>query len=412
MSEKAKLAADYAGRYSQGHLESYLRPYHRLESEILAADILSIDIKRINEIFRNVSVNVSDTKDTILEPLEVMVSYEQEREYLDRLRRTGLSFIKGGGFAAVTMAGGQGTRLGHNGPKGTYVLPVKNPRSLFQIQCEGLLKVSGEAGKQIPWFIMTSLENHDATVKYFKDNSFFGYDNGNVRFFPQNEIPVVDMQGRLLVCGGRIVRAADGNGGIFAALSSSGNITVMEELGIKKVFVCGIDNALINMADPVFLGYALEKGKQITSKSVLKRSFDEKAGVFCRKNGRPAYIEYTEMPEDKARLTGSDGSFVFGDAGIVAYVYDIALLRQLAGKPLPYHPAYKKVPYDLPDGTPAEVREPNAVKFESFIFDSFEYAEDVAVMRADRRKEFAPIKNRTGEDSPESLLSGDPVMKM
>ncbi len=393
MSERVKLASDYSARYSQGHLDSYLKPYHRPESESLAGDILSVDLRRMSEILKEATRQVvAGDPQMVLEPADVMISYEASPKERNDLISEGLQLINRGKAAVVTMAGGQGSRLGHNGPKGTFVLPLKEPKSLFRIQCEGLIKVGMQAGKMLPWFIMTSHDNHDATVSYFVDNDFLGYDRSLVRFFPQNEVPVVDREGRLLVRNNRIVRAADGNGGIFAALASSGNIKVLEEHGVERVFICGIDNALIQMADPLFLGFSAKTGKPIASKSVLKRSFDENAGVFCRKNGRPYYIEYTEIPEEKARMTDSSGQLVFGDAGIVAYVYDTKLLRRLADKPLPYHPAHKKIAYSLPDGTPVDPDQPNAIKFESFIFDSFEYADDVAVMRVDRKKEFAPIK--------------------
>jgi UDP-N-acetylglucosamine pyrophosphorylase len=404
VSERVKLAAHTAAKYDQGHLDRFLKPYHKAESDFLARDILSLDMGNINKTYNSIiKAGKSEDADFLLEPPEVMVKYEVSEAELRELSDTGSKFIAEGRFAAVTMAGGQGTRLGHDGPKGTFVLPLKEPRSLFQIQCEGLKRVGDMAGNQIPWFIMTSRGNHEATVDFFRENSYFGYDKNLVRFFSQNEVPVVDLNGKLLVRDNCIVRAPDGNGGIFAALASSGNLEIMERSGVEKVFVCGIDNALIRMADPVFLGYAIRNGKQLTSKSVLKRSFDEKAGVFVRRNGKPYYIEYTEIPEDKAAATDRNGNLLFGDIGIVAYVYDTALLKNLADKPLPYHSAIKKIPFCMPDGTLIEPDKPNAVKFESFIFDSFDYVDDIAVMRADRSEEFAPIKNRTGEDSPEVL---------
>lgn len=405
MSERVKLAADYAARNSQEHLDAYLKPYHSSESDALAKDILSLDLKKINEIYKGVT-NISDSANSELklEPLEVMDSQEIFTDKREELTEMGLQFIKEGKFAAITLAGGYGTRLGHDGPKGTFMLPLKEPKSLFQIQCEGLKVVCSKAGRQVPWLIMTSKDNHDATVRFFKENSFFGYDSELIRFFPQNEIAAVDNEGKLLVRSNVIVRAADGNGGIFAALASSGHLKSLIDSGIKKVFICGIDNALINMADPLFLGYSIEADKPIACKSVLKRSYDEKAGVFCRNNGKPYYIEYTEIPVEQAKLTDAKGRFVFGDAGIVAYVYDMSLLKELADRPLPYHAANKKVAYSLPNGKLIEPTVPNAVKFESFIFDSFKYAQDIAVMRVDRSKEFAPIKNRTGEDSPESFI--------
>lgn len=404
MSERVKQAIDYVNLNGQEHLVNYMKPIYLKESKILAEDILSINLKKLKGIFEDAVSEIKiNSVEGSLEPLNVMVKEKEDKKTIATLKQLGLDFISKGMLGAVTMAGGKGTRLGFDGPKGTFMLPFNPEKSLFQIQADGLMAVSKEASRIIPWFIMTSNDNHDESINFFEDNQYFGYDKTKVHFFPQNEMPAVDINGHLLVKGHRIVKAADGNGGIFSSIHESGNLELMDEYGIKKVFICGIDNAFIKMVDPVFIGYSIQEEKEITSKSVLKRSYDEKAGVFCKSNKRPAYIEYTEISEKNAKLTDEDGNYVFGDIGIVAYVYDISLLKKMADKPLPYHVAHKKVSYTTTEGVDVEPEKENAIKFESFIFDSFEYANDVAVMRSNREIEFAPIKNKTGEDSPEEL---------
>ena len=407
MSEKVKQAIDYCTRNGQAQLADYLKPVFAASSDRLAREILRIDLPGIEKLYAAVSSKdeIVQPDTALLEPLRSTVLSELDDVDRSELARLGDAWIASGRIAALTMAGGQGTRLGHSGPKGTFVLPLDPPVSLFQIQCEGLQRVGARNGVVIPWFIMTSAENHADTVAYFQEHRFFGYDPDRIWFFPQEMVPVVDFEGKLLIKDHHIVAAANGNGGVFSSLASSGNLERMEQMGIEKVFVCGIDNARIRMADPVFVGFAEQSGKPLVSKSVYKRSPDEKAGVFCRRNGRPGYVEYTEISPEQAASTDADGRLLFGDAGIVAYVYDVALLRRLAVTPLPYHAARKKVPYDRPDGTLVEPDQPNAIKFETFIFDSFDAAEDIAVLRVDRHQEFAPIKNRTGEDSPESLAA-------
>lgn len=407
MSEKVKQAIDYCTKNGQGHLARYLKPVFSEQADQLAREIIRLDFKQIDKMFSSVSSGTSESgaaKPEDLTPLRSTVLSDLSEARRSELIGIGRAFIASGKLGVVTMAGGQGTRLGHTGPKGTFILPVDPPRSLFQVQCDGLRSIGTDNGVVISWFIMTSMENHEATVRFFEDNAYFGYDPSRVEFFPQDMVPVVDFEGHLLVKDNKIIKGSNGNGGVFSSLESSGTLRRIEALGIEKLFICGIDNALIRIADPVFVGFAVQSGRPIASKSVYKRSYDEKAGVFCKKNNRPYYVEYTEISEEQAKSTDYDGKFLFGDAGIVAYVYDLALLKHLAGTPLPYHAASKKVPFDNPDGTTVVPAVPNAIKFETFIFDSFEAAEDIAVLRVDRNEEFAPIKNSSGEDSPEAFL--------
>ncbi len=404
MSEKVKQAIDYCRKNGQEHLVRYLEPVHAERSDRLAREILAIDLREVRTIFRSVSDIVETPEDPGLTPVRSTVLAGLGDKEKDEFDRAGRSLIASGRLGVVTMAGGQGTRLGHDGPKGTFLLPVDPPKSLFEVLCGRLRRIGEVCGTVIPWMIMTSEENHGATVRFFEEHDYFGYDRSSVWFFPQDMVPAVDLEGKLLVKGHRIVRSANGNGGVFSSLASSGNLDRIERLGIEKVFICGIDNALVRIADPVFAGFSVLSGKPLVSKSVRKRSYDEKTGVFCRKNGRPYYVEYTEISREQAMMTDENGDLLFGDGGIVAYVYDTALLRQLAGTPLPYHAARKKVPFDTPGGQAVVPETPNAIKFETFIFDSFAAAEDIGVLRVDRAAEFAPIKNRSGEDSPGSFL--------
>ncbi|MHB1454301.1 MAG: UTP--glucose-1-phosphate uridylyltransferase [Saccharofermentanales bacterium] len=407
MSEKVKQAVDYCTKNGQGHLARYLKPVFSEHADQLAREIIGLDFKQVDEMFSSISAGLSGSgaaQSEELTPLRSTVLSELSEAGRSSLIDIGCAFIASGRLGAVTMAGGQGTRLGHTGPKGTFVLPSDPPRSLFQGQCDGLRRIGAENGVVIPWFIMTSVENHDATVRYFEDNAYFGYDPSRIEFFPQDMVPVVDFEGHLMVKDNHIIKGSNGNGGVFSSLWSSGILDRLGEIGVERMFICGVDNALIRMADPVFIGFAVQSGKPIASKSVYKRSYDEKAGVFCKRNNRPYYVEYTEISEEQARSKDSDGRFLFGDAGIVTYVYDTALLKHLAVAPLPYHAAYKKVAFDNPGGGTVVPTAPNAIKFETFIFDSFEAAEDIAVLRVDRNEEFAPIKNSSGEDSPEAFL--------
>lgn len=446
MSERVKQAIYYCEKYGQEHLANYMKPVFSDRSQQLADQILKTDLQQINQLFNEVvkkdemdrldSVNISDSlhntknengeskgniedfnskeveeinddiednidpKTDTLTPPKIFNLEAATTDEKNELFHLGIEAIRGGEVAAVTMAGGQGTRLGHNGPKGTFVLDCTPPKSLFEIQCTRLKELSAKTGYTIPWLIMTSEENNKDTVSFFEANDYFGYDGNRVRFFTQSMMPAIDFNGKILVRDGNIAVGPDGNGGVFASLEKSGNLQWLRDLNIKRVYICGVDNALVKLADPLFIGLSIKSKADIACKSVLKRSYDEKAGVFCFKNNKPAYVEYTEISEAQAKATDANGNYIFGDIGIVMYVYTMDMLNKISKSALPYHEAKKKVPYSLPDGTSVDPKEPNGIKFETFIFDSFMQANDVEVLRVLRNEEFAPVKNREGEDSP------------
>ena len=314
----------------------------------------------------------------------------------------GLEAIRRGELAALTMAGGQGTRLGHDGPKGTYDIGLPSHKSLFEIQCDGLKAISAEAGRTVPWYIMTSHINHDESVAFFEKNNWFGYPREDVFFFPQTMIPAMSKDGRLLLAQkDQILQSPNGNGGMFVSLLRSGGIADMRRRGIRYLFVCGIDNCLVRMADPLFMGFLLKSGKEAAAKSFIKRDAGEKAGVFCYRNGRPFVWEYTEITDAYANLKDADGVWVYGDTNVLNYIFTLDKVEAIAGQGLPYHRAVKKLTY-LNETSGENAVMPDGFKFEQFLFDAFLWLEDLAVLRIIREQEFAPVKNKTGIDSAES----------
>jgi len=445
MSETVKQAIDYCKKNSQEHLVDYLKPIFSSKSHGLAKQIIKTDLSEINLLYRDMvkdesnmvqnkntnivqgkSTNIVQSKSTdmvkdesldmqgentsldlqnpVISPMKSLDIANLSKVQKDEFRKIGLDAICKGEIAAVTMAGGQGTRLGHDGPKGTFILPLAHPKSLFEIQCERLLVLKSQTGTTIPWLIMTSEENNKATQEYFKENNYFGYEKDKVMFFLQDMIPILDLNGKIIINQDGIAKSPNGNGGIFSSLIKSGLYDKLTQSGIKRVFVCGIDNALVKMVDPVFVGFSIISGKQIACKSTLKRSFDEKAGVFCYINGNPSYIEYTEISMERAKAVDDQGEYLYGDIGIVMYMFHMDILAKIATTPLPYHIAKKKTDYVSETGENIEPVKPNSIKFESFIFDSFRMVDDIALLRVLRDEEFAPIKNKYGEDSPESAL--------
>lgn len=245
------------------------------------------------------------------------------------------------------MAGGQGTRLGHSGPKGTYCLETaKGPKYLFEIMVDTLKRAEKEYHVTLPWYIMTSRENHEDTIQFLEEKEYFGYDKAKVKFFTQGELPLLDTQGKLIL--GRdkkIKEAANGNGGIYEAIKVNGILEDLKKQEIEWIFINSMDNVLCNFVDPLLVGLTIKQNHKIASKSVAKATPKEKAGVFCKMNGKPKVIEYTELPEEMAEERDENGELVYGELHIMLNLFHRSILEDLANVKLPYHIAFKKSGY-------------------------------------------------------------------
>ena len=322
----------------------------------------------------------------------------------ENYEKLGDKIIKEGKLAVLTMAGGQGTRLGHNGPKGTFDIGLDSHKSLFELLSDSLKTQGKKYDVTIPWFIMTSEENNDQTIEFFAKHRFFGYEKDkNIFFFKQGELPMVDTEGKILIGeNGLIKEAADGHGGIYEALVKNGMTKKMRELGVEWIFIGGVDNCLVKMVDPVLMGIAIQKHVTAAGKSVVKSNPGEKVGVFCKKNGRPSVVEYTEIPKEMAEAKDERGELIYGESHILCNLFNIDAVERMGTKPLPYHSAFKKATYIDKNGNKVVPDGPNAYKFEAFLFDAFGELDDMAILRVKREEEFAPVKNASGVDSPET----------
>ena len=393
-------------KYNQEHLLKYidLIPTDEGKKDLIS-DIEKIDFERLKQLYSLSNQNFKNTmKAVMLEHIRVFdkdrFSDEENKEILN----IGEDIIANNQYAVVTMAGGQGTRLGHKGPKGTFILNVKpEPKSLFQIIAENLIKSNNKYGIILNWYIMTSTENNDETVKYFQDNNYFGYNSENVKFFKQGNLPLLSEDGKLVVNSEyRIKYAASGNGTIYEAMLNDGIIDDMKKKGIKWVFIGSVDNALLNMVDPMLLGLTKKRGTEIASKTIVKNSPYEKVGVFCKKNGKPGVIEYSEIPESLIEEVDEHGELMYGESHIMCNLYTLDAIEKIANVELPYHSAHKKVDFMQEDGNMFFAKEPNGYKYEAFIFDGFELFDDITLYRGKREEDFAPVKNAEGVDSPET----------
>jgi len=393
-------------KYNQEHLLKYIDLISTNEGKNnLINDIENIDFEKLNRLFALSNQNFKNSMKTVmLEHIRVFDKSRFSDEENNEILKIGEDIIANNQYAVVTMAGGQGTRLGHKGPKGTFILNVKpEPKSLFKIIAENLIKANNKYGIILNWYIMTSTENNDETVKYFEDNNYFGYNSENVKFFKQGNLPLLSEDGKLVINSEyRIKYAASGNGTIYQAMLNDGVIDDMKRKGIKWVFIGSVDNALLNMVDPMLLGLTKKRGTEIASKTIVKNSPYEKVGVFCKKNGKPGVIEYSEIPDTLIEEVDENGELMYGESHIMCNLYTLDAIEKIANVELPYHSAHKKVDFMQEDGNMFYAKEPNGYKYEAFIFDGFELFDDITLYRGKREEDFAPVKNAEGVDSPET----------
>lgn len=292
--------------------------------------------------------------------------------------------------------------FGHPRAKGTYKIEFKNGgKYLFEIIVDTLKRANNEYNVIIPWYIMTSNENNEDTVIFLENNNYFGYPKEYVYIFEQGKLPLLNEQGKLLIGrDGLIKEASNGNGGIFNSMLKKGAIEDMDKRGIEWVFIGSVDNILLKYVDVLLLGLTAKKGNQIGTRTVLKRSPDERVGVLCKQNNKVKVIEYTELPNDIARITKDNGELVFGESHIMCNLFNINAIKRSSTKELEYHIAFKKSNFLDEKGNLIEPDKPNAYKFEQFIFDSFKLFDDIAILRGKREEDFAPVKNIDGVDSP------------
>ena len=388
--------------FGQEHLLLYYDKMSKSQKEELLDQIENIDLNLMKELYdsttkpldlTNVTVEPIEHVDKAKMPITERLNYEEK----------GIEAIKDKKFAVVTMAGGQGTRLGHDGPKGTFDLGLESHKSIFEILCDTMKEAWKKYETVVPWYIMTSRENNDATVKFFEAHDYFGYPKEAVKFFKQGELPMIDTDGKILLDeNGMVKEASNGHGGTLESMDKRGIIKEMKENGIEWVFISGVDNVLAKLVDPLLLGMSIENKVMGAVKSVEKTDPKERVGVFCRKNKRVGVVEYTEISEEMANMRDNYGSLVYGDLNAVFHLYNIQGLERVSNLKLPYHTAFKKAKYINKDGKLVIPEKPNAYKFEMFIFDSFEMLDDVLVLRVKREEEFAPVKNAEGSDSPET----------
>ncbi len=404
-SDHTEQVEDLLKKYDQPLVLNYYNKASNAKKEKIQSQLSKINLDSLNNLYRISQTNVAaeiDKNDLYNLPYtEKSLLDGFERREIDSLA---IDVIEANKYAIVTMAGGQGTRLGHKGPKGTFFLDIKpKGKYLFEILADSLKEKNERYGITLNWYIMTSDDNHNQTVDFFEEHDYFGYPRSHVKFFKQGNMPLLNEDGKLVIDeSGSIKFASNGNGAVFRSMKNSGILDDMKKKDIEWVFIGPVDNAILNMVDETLLGLTIKEKNLIGSKSIVKAYPEEKVGVFCRKNNRLKIIEYTELPKDVVDMVDENGGLVFGESHIMCNLFNIKALEKIAEQELPYHSAHKKVNYFDENGKLIEAKEPNAYKFEQFVFDGFRYFNEITILRGERELDFAPIKNKEGVDSPET----------
>lgn len=399
-------------RAGQGHVFAFFNELPLASQQRLLAEAAEIDLGELDRLNRTLVAKTAgepapDFSGLLPAPYERLPDQGGSAADWTAARVAGEAALRAGRVAAFTVAGGQGTRLGYDGPKGTFaVTPLKN-KTLFQVFAEKIRAVGVRYRRPLHWFIMTSHQNHAATEAFFEENRFFGLDRARVHFFRQGRMPAVDFSGKILLeAKDALALSPDGHGGSLRALDRSGALDLMRREGIDVLSYFQVDNPLVRCIDPAFIGWHFLRGSEMSSKMVPKAYAEEKVGHFCVQNGKLVVVEYSDLPLALQRETDpATGKLRFIAGSIAIHLIDREFARRMAAGgdgSLPFHRADKKIATIDAAGQPVKPAKPNGVKFELFVFDALPFANSPLVIETRRADDFSPVKNADGLDSPQT----------
>ena len=399
--------------HRQQHLLAFWDALSPDEREHLAEQVRNVDLARIDRLLhgRREAEDWAALARRAVGPPAVRLSGEGQTFSPAEARRRGESGLRSGRVGVVIVAGGQGTRLGFEHPKGLYPIGPVSQATLFQILLEKVLAVGRRYGARVPLYVMTSPATHEETIQFLESHERFGLPAAELKVFCQGTMPAVDAEsGRILLSGPcELALSPDGHGGMLAALRGSGALDDLRRRDIEQLFYMQVDNPLVSVCNPEFIGAHLLSGSELSTQVVAKRTPTDRVGNVVAIDGRVRIIEYSDLPDDAAEQRLPDGSLKLWAGNIAVHVFDVALIERLSGEgsELPFHLARKKVPYLNAAGRLVEPEAPNAIKFEQFIFDLLPFAKHSIVVEIDEAANFAPLKNEAGasRDSPELVKS-------
>jgi len=389
--------------YNQNHIVEHLNTLNENEKDVFLNNIAHLDIDLVFKLYGDFKNENKKKGDSYITPARVITlpKTEDEIAFRDKAKKAGENIIGENKVAVLIVAGGQGTRLGFDGPKGTFkISPVKG-KSFFQLFSEQIISLSKKYNAKIPLIIMTSEENDSDTRNFFYENNYFGLEKDGVLFFKQGMLPSLTLSGNLILKGKyELATNPDGHGGSLKAIYESKILDKLISMGYSELFYCQIDNPLVKILDPVFLGYHILTGSEVSTKVVRRRNIEEKVGVYVTLNGKDAIIEYSDI--DKAYMEAVDerGEIIYWAGNTAIHTFSIDFIKSLNehGFVLPYHRAKKKIEIEINNS----INEADVLKFETFVFDAIPFAKKACAVEVQREEEFSPVKNKKGVDSPET----------
>lgn len=387
-----------AKAYLQKHNQSQLLQYYdELSEEEQLRLLKQIEYTNFN-IVKNIEISQSGSGNGKITPPANAVTVEEAARRRIQFETVGLNMLAEGKVGAVLLAGGQGSRLGYDGPKGTFNIGVTRELSIFEQLMRNVSDVTSQTGRAFPLFIMTSTVNDAATRSFFEEHSYFGYPRDEIHFFIQDVAPACDYDGKVFLDDkGRISLMPNGNGGWYSSLVNNGLGRILERDNIEWLNVFGVDNVLQRICDPAFIGATILKRCRCGAKVVKKTSPDEKVGVLCTQDGKPSIVEYFEMPEDLKNKT-KKGELVYRYGVILNYLFNVHDLNLTLSGKLPYHLADKAIAH-MENGVRVTPSKPCGYKFETLVVDMVRLMGSCLAYEVEREREFAPVKNATGTDS-------------
>lgn len=384
--------------HGQEHLFTHYETLSEEKKAQFAAQIEALDWGLLNALDRK---NTEEAKGK-LEPLSA-VTLQEIQENKAAYEEAGLAAIREGKVGAVLLAGGQGTRLGFDKPKGMFRIGISKDIYIFEMLIRNLLDVVEKAKVYIPLYIMTSDKNHEDTVRFFKEKNYFGYPEEFISFFMQDMAPSVDFNGKLLLeKEGALSLSPNGNGGWFTSMAKAGLLDKAKARGVEWLNVFAVDNVLQRIADPAFVGATIMSDCVSGAKVVRKADPEERVGVLCLEDGKPSIVEYYEMTDDMIHLKDKEGNLAYAFGVILNYLFRVDKLEHIMYNNMPVHVVEKKIPYINEKNESIKPEEPNGYKFEELILDMIHLLDNCLPYEVDREREFAPVKNKTGVDSVDS----------
>lgn len=404
MDDKLNKIKNILKKYNQEHLLLFYNDLTESQKLDLLNQISNINFEELLGLYDKFNgIEPSPTEN--IEPLPYTDKSTISSSKLKQFENTGTKAIKAEKVGVLTLAGGQGSRLGFNGPKGTFCIETTPKISLFEILCNYIKKVANKYNINIPWYIMTSTDNYFDTINYFERHNYFNYSRSNIIFFPQENLPIIDINKKLILSEiYKVNIASNGNGNLFTSLKKANLIKDMNQKKLQWLFVGGIDNVLLDPLDPIFIGYTIASKVEASSKTIFKDTPSDKDWIFARKHDKPSVVDCENFVEELSLITDKNGNYLYREKNMLAHLFSLKAINQLSEIKFPYHRAFRKNAFVNEEGMKQIPDKPNVYKFEQFIFDAFSCFNNIALLRVNKEKEFAPIKSFNGPYNPEVAL--------